>query len=73
MTLIIEMASGLRCDDDRHSRCTANPVLTAPRGDTSDSGLGLTLVPVMEVTSTTVAMPASLRTTDITTFLDAMD
>jgi hypothetical protein len=69
MTLIIDMATGMRCDDpvDFH---LAKAAVDAVRLEAPAAETGLTLVP--STATTTPVMPASLRACELETFLNRM-
>lgn len=72
MTLIIEMASGLRCDDTQHEREATGQAAVPSRSEPLLEAPALQVMEVMETPAHGV-MPASLRSMDIAAFLDRMD
>ena len=70
MTLIIDMATGMRCDDpvDFH---LAKAAVDAVRLEAPAAETGLILVPTT-ATTTTPVMPASLRACELETLLNRM-
>lgn len=71
MTLIIDMASGTRCDEPARS-IPEGASVTAARLEAPAPETGLTLHPA-STTAAKPTMPAALRTCNLEAFLDDMD
>jgi hypothetical protein len=72
MTLIIDMASGTRCDDTTLSH-TAEDGATGSRLEAPAPEAGPGLQAIIATRAQAPGMPATLRTSDLERFLDRMD